>query len=233
MKDKLSTEDLHQYHYFTNNLSQISYHSCYSIFYDEEYGMETYEEIVKRLLKKSVEALSESEKRVLKYITDKEILSHNTHEEFSKELTFGEKVADKVASFGGSWPFIGIFALILILWIGGNTMMLLAFHKKPFDPYPFILLNLFLSMLAAIQAPVIMMSQNRQSAHDRIDAKHDYEVNLKAELEIMTLHQKLDELREQKWAELIELQQQQIKMLSDINTIFQRKSETEKGSANA
>ena len=184
--------------------------------------METYEEIVKRLLKKGEVALGETEKHILQHINDKKPISRNIHTEFTDTLTFGERIADKVAAFGGSWPFIGIFALILVLWIGGNVLMLVAFHKKPFDPFPFILLNLFLSMLAAIQAPVIMMSQNRQSAHDRIDAQHDYEVNLKAELEIMTLHQKLDELRDQKWSELIEIQTQQIAMLKAISLLLEK-----------
>jgi uncharacterized membrane protein len=178
--------------------------------------METYEEIVKRLLKKGEAALGETEKHVLQHLKEKQPISRNTHQEWSEKLTFGQKVADKVASFGGSWPFIGIFALFLFIWVGGNVALLIIFHKKPFDPFPYILLNLFLSMLAAIQAPVIMMSQNRQSAHDRIVAQHDYEVNLKAELEIMALHQKLDELREQQWAGLIALQKQQMDLLDSI-----------------
>jgi uncharacterized membrane protein len=185
--------------------------------------METYEEIVKRILEDGKEVLGEREKHILQHLKEKEPISRNVMDEYSDKLTFGQRVADKVASFGGSWPFIGIFALILILWIGGNIFMLLALHKKPFDPYPFILLNLFLSMLAAIQAPVIMMSQNRQSAHDRIAAEHDYEVNLKAELEIMNLHQKLDELREQKWAELVAMQTQQMEMLKSISTLVEKK----------
>ena len=185
--------------------------------------METYEEIVKRLLKKGEEALGETEKHILQHLAEKEPISRNTHEEFTDKLTFGQKVADKVASFGGSWPFIGIFALFLFTWIGGNVALLFFFHKKPIDPFPYILLNLFLSMLAAIQAPVIMMSQNRQSAHDRLDAQHDYEVNLKAEIEIMALHQKLDELREKQWQDLIQLQQEQILLLNSINKLVETK----------
>lgn len=179
--------------------------------------MQNYKEIALKLLKKSEEALTATEKRVLERLIEQKSISRNTHQEFTEKLTFGQKVADKVASFGGSWPFIGIFALILALWIGVNVAMLMAFHKKPFDPYPFILLNLFLSMLAAIQAPVIMMSQNRHAAQDRLAAEHDYEINLKAELEIMTLHHKLDELREQQWKQLIELQKQQIDLLESLN----------------
>ena len=140
-------------------------------------------------------------------------VSRNINLEIDDERTIGEKVADKVASFGGSWTFIIIFGGILTFWVILNSFILLT---KAFDPYPYILLNLFLSMIAAIQAPIIMMSQNRQSAHDRLDAAHDYEVNLKAELEIRNLHEKLDELREQKWAELVEMQQKQIALLEKL-----------------
>jgi uncharacterized membrane protein len=124
--------------------------------------------------------------------------------------TLGQRVADKVASFGGSWPFIFIAVAAIGGWILINS------SKAGFDPFPFILLNLILSCLAALQAPIIMMSQNRQAARDRLDAQHDYEVNLKAELEIVSLHTKLDEIRDQKWVELIELQQRQIEMLTKL-----------------
>ena len=125
--------------------------------------------------------------------------------------TFGERVADRVAAFGGSWPFILLAVSAIGIWLSINLAM-----RKAFDPYPFILLNLVLSCLAALQAPIIMMSQNRQSAHDRLDAKHDYEVNVKAELEILALHTKLDEIRDQKWLELIKLQEQQLALLARI-----------------
>jgi uncharacterized membrane protein len=127
----------------------------------------------------------------------------------------GEKVADRGATFGGSWMFIFIFGGVLLSWIILNSLML---ANRAFDPYPYILLNLFLSMLAAIQAPIIMMSQNRQAAKDRETAKHDYEVNLKSELEIRRLHEKMDELREDKWIELIKLQQEQINLLEELAT---------------
>ena len=117
--------------------------------------------------------------------------------------------------FGGSWTFIIIFAAILLSWVVLNSFVL-ARHGKAFDVYPYILLNLFLSMLAAVQAPVILMSQNRQGVKDRMDAAHDYEVNLKAELEILSLHEKLDELREMKWTELIGMQQEQIGLLTQL-----------------
>jgi uncharacterized membrane protein len=177
--------------------------------------METYQEIIARLLRKEVDKLSDSEKHVLKHLSENEPISQNTHTEFTEQLTFGQRIADKVASFGGSWPFIGLFAAFLIIWVGLNVLLLFA-HKHPFDPFPYILLNLFLSMLAAIQAPVIMMSQNRQSAHDRLDARHDYEVNLKAEVEIVALHQKIDELRVQQWEALLQLQTEQIARLEKI-----------------
>jgi uncharacterized membrane protein len=126
-------------------------------------------------------------------------------------LSFGDRIADRVASFGGSWKFIGIAVAAICVWMLIN----IASHQ-PFDPYPYILLNLVLSCLAALQAPVIMMSQNRQGAHDRLDAQHDYEVNTKAELEIVALHAKLDEIRDQKWTELIRLQERQLVLLAQL-----------------
>jgi uncharacterized membrane protein len=129
-------------------------------------------------------------------------VSRNVNIELQESMTFGQRVADRVAAFGGSWTFIGIFALVMIVWVILNTAALFSQH---FDPYPYILLNLFLSMIAAIQAPVIMMSQNRQAAKDRLQADQDYQVNLKAELEVAQLHRKLDHLyqrMEQHWAKL-------------------------------
>src|SRR5215475_7979643 len=120
-------------------------------------------------------------------------VSRNPNVEEQEGLTFGQRVADKVASFGGSWPFIILFGVIMVVWVTLNSTALLSRH---FDPYPYILLNLFLSMVAAIQAPVIMMSQNRQAAKDRLQADQDYQVNLKAELEVAQLHRKLDHLCE-------------------------------------
>ena len=129
-------------------------------------------------------------------------VSRNVNVEQAERMSLGERVADKVASFGGSWTFIGIFGAIMMVWVVLNTAAFLARH---FDPYPYILLNLFLSMIAAIQAPVIMMSQNRQAAKDRLQADQDYQVNLKAELEVAHLHRKLDHLYERleaHWARL-------------------------------
>lgn len=137
--------------------------------------------------------------------TDELLRTHvarNVNVELQEQMTFGERVADRVATFGGSWTFIIIFAVIMIVWVILNTAALLYRH---FDPYPYILLNLFLSMIAAIQAPVIMMSQNRQSAKDRLQADQDYQVNLKAELEVAHLHRKLDHLHqrlEEHWDKL-------------------------------
>lgn len=142
-------------------------------------------------------------------------LTRDINREFDNQLTLGQRVADKVAAFGGSWTFIILFASILVSWIVLNSVILARQHAA-FDPYPYILLNLFLSMTAAVQAPVIMMSQNRQAAKDRLDAAHDYEINLKAEMEINTLQEKLDELREQRWAELVAMQQEQIHLLQQL-----------------
>ena len=157
----------------------------------------------------------ESEQRVIERLGQRLHISRNTNQEFADTLTFGERVADRVAIFGGSWKFILIFITLLLVWIGLNTVVLMRV-VTPFDPYPYIFLNLILSMLAALQAPFIMMSQNRHAAKDRIAAGHDYEVNLKAELEILALHQKIDTLREQQWMELLDMQQQQIKLLSKL-----------------
>src|SRR5262249_26211538 len=130
---------------------------------------------------------------------------------FEEGMTFGERVADQVAQFGGSWTFIGSFLLFMVLWMIVNGQL-----KRPFDPYPFILLNLCLSCLAALQAPVIMMSQNRQATKDRLMATNDYEVNLRSELGIHSLHTRFDELRERDWAELVQMQQRQIDLLEGI-----------------
>lgn len=161
------------------------------------------------------DSLPEGERKIVRHFAERSRVSHDINREFETRMTFGQRVADKVASFGGSWTFILIFGAILLFWVMLNSF-LLARRGETFDPYPYILLNLFLSMLAALQAPVIMMSQNRQAAKDRLDAAHDYEVNLKAELEILSLHEKLDELRESKWTELVSMQQEQIKLLTKL-----------------
>jgi uncharacterized membrane protein len=153
-----------------------------------------------------------SKDMVAKHIADRQPISRNIHE-LDDEPTFGETAADAVARFGGSWTFIGLFALVLLAWVGLNSyLLLLRDGHKPFDPYPYILLNLFLSMLASIQAPVILMSQNRQGEKDRLTSQNDYEVNLKAELEIMALHEKMDAFKVQ----LMELQHEQLRVLNAL-----------------
>jgi uncharacterized membrane protein len=152
----------------------------------------TVEDLAQRWLSRRPEGLSGSEHRVLESSVTRRTIARDTGQDYGTRLTFGQRLADAVARFGGSWPFILWFAAFLLAWTVGNTWLL---GREAFDPYPFIFLNLLLSMLAAIQAPVIMMSQNRQAQRDRVVAAHDYEVNLKAEIEIMALHEKLDELR--------------------------------------
>ena len=141
------------------------------------------------------------------------MLTQNLNDEADETMTFGQRLADRVASFGGSWPFILMFAGVLIVWITINSVSLFS---KPFDPFPFILLNLVLSCLAAIQAPIIMMSQNRQNEKDRLKAYNDYRVNLKAELEIRHLHSKIDLLLTHQWQRLLEIQQVQTDLLEEI-----------------
>ena len=150
---------------------------------------------------------------VMNAIQNNAILSENIQDEIESELTFGEKIADQVAAFGGSWTFIICFGIFILVWISINTYVYL---NKGFDPYPFILLNLILSCLAALQAPVIMMSQNRQEEKDRVRAKKDYMINLKSELEVRMLHDKLDHLIQHQQHELIEIQKVQIEMMNDI-----------------
>jgi len=157
----------------------------------------------------------ESEQRVIDRVKRRLHISHNASDAFESHMTFGENLADRIASFGGSWTFILLFLSLLGGWVVSNSFLLTRIGR-PFDPYPFIFLNLVLSMIAALQAPVIMMSQNRQAAKDRVAAAHDYEVNLKAELEILGLHAKVDMLREQQWLELVEMQQRQIELLTTL-----------------
>jgi uncharacterized membrane protein len=172
-------------------------------------------ELAERWLRKKSAELTESERQVLRHVAERKQITRHVGKALDDQQTMGQRVADRVASFGGSWPFIFIFGAVLFTWIFLNSMILLT-GRRPFDPYPYILLNLVLSMLAAIQAPVIMMSQNRQGVKDRIQANHDYEINLKAEVEIMSLAEKLDDLRERRWADLIAIQEHQIKLLKEL-----------------
>ena len=170
-------------------------------------------EYLQKLLVDEKGELSHLEKDVINKLTEYESISANIEKEFISELTFGQRLSDHFATFGGSWKFIIIFSLIILLWISINAFILLT---KPFDPYPFILLNLLLSCLAAIQAPIIMMSQNRQESRDRNRAEQDYKINLKSELELRQLHQKVDHLLIQQWERMTEIQEMQLEMLEEI-----------------
>ncbi|MGX1307134.1 putative membrane protein [Amorphus suaedae] len=170
--------------------------------------------LAERLLQRGYEDLPDREKRVLRQVAKRVAISQNVNERFSEKLTFGQWLADRVAAFGGSWSFIILFFVVLMLWVVLNTVWLSA--SEVFDPYPFVFLNLVLSMLAAIQAPVIMMSQNRQAQKDRLAATYDYEVNLKAEVEIMNLHEKLDDVRMRQLETLLRLQGEQMQCLNDL-----------------
>ncbi len=171
------------------------------------------EKYISEYMSGQIEELTEMQKTVLTSLTEKSILAEKIDNEKTQILTFGQRIADKVATFGGSWTFIISFGIFIFIWILLNIFWLL---NKGFDPYPFILLNLILSCLAALQAPVIMMSQNRQEEKDRERAKKDYMINLKSELEIRTLHEKIDHLMIHQQQELLEIQKVQIEMLSDI-----------------
>ncbi len=158
--------------------------------------------------------LTSLDQEVLESLRQHDLLSTNIQDEFDKGRTFGERIADSLATFGGSWPFLICFGIFLTAWIIMNSAVL---YWRPVDPYPFILLNLMLSCLAAVQAPIIMMSQNRLEAKDRLRSEHDYQVNLKAELEIRHLHEKLDHLLSHQWERLVEIQQIQLEMLSQMS----------------
>lgn len=180
------------------------------------------EQYIADYLVKEVGELGELENTVLNSLTTKTTLVDKLDGDDKNELTFGERVADKVATFGGSWTFIITFVFFLLLWIAVNIFWL---ANKGFDPYPFILLNLILSCVAALQAPVIMMSQNRQEDKDRERAKKDYMINLKSELEIRILHEKVDHLIMHQQQELLEVQKIQIEMMKDIMDRVDKKIE--------
>jgi uncharacterized membrane protein len=167
---------------------------------------------VHSLLESEKGELTELEKEVLESMRQQEILSADIDSEFEQEWNFGERLADRIASFGGSWSFLIIFAILMSLWIVMNSLVL---YWQPVDPFPYILLNLVLSCLASVQAPIIMMSQNRQEAKDRIRARHDYQVNLKAELEIRHLHEKMDHLLTKQWERLVQIQEIQMELIGE------------------
>ncbi len=172
-------------------------------------------EVASKLLGVPFETLDEQAQRVAEHVAEGRHIARNVTDDYDEGTTFGQRAADVVASFGGSWTFVGLFAGVMVVWVGLNAFLLAA-RGRTFDPFPYILLNLFLSMLAAIQAPVILMSQNRHSERDRLNAEHDYEVNLKAELDIMLLHEKLDLLREKQWGELLAIQKEQLELLATL-----------------
>ena len=170
-------------------------------------------EFVRAEMEKDRREITALEEEVMHSLHDGALVADNTNREFESSLTLGERIADKVAQFGGSWRFIIVFFGTMIGWIIVNSILLL---QSPFDPFPYILLNLGLSMLAAVQAPVILMSQNRQEDRDRLRAENDYQVNLKAELEIRAISEKLDQLIHQQWSHLLEIQQIQMEMIEDL-----------------
>jgi len=167
---------------------------------------------VEALLERERGELNDLDRQVIESLQSGELVSQNPDDEIGEAATFGERMADHVATFGGSWTFIISFTATLMVWIVVNAIGLMV---QPFDPYPFILLNLVLSSLAALQAPIIMMSQRRQETKDRMRAENDYRVNLKAELEIRQLHEKMDHQLAQQWDKLAEMQQIQIELLEE------------------
>ena len=180
------------------------------------------EKYLRALLERERLAISELEGTVLTSLTNETTLADKLEFEDDTDISFGQKLADKVAVFGGSWSFILLFVAFLLLWIVTNVFVLIT---KPFDPYPFIFLNLILSFIAALQAPVIMMSQNRQEEKDRARAKKDYMINLKAELEIRMLHEKIDHLILHQQQDLLEIQNIQVDMLKDVLNKFEKNTD--------
>jgi uncharacterized membrane protein len=172
-------------------------------------------QLARQLLDSGVTKLSEREQRVILHIAKRLHVARDVNSVLEERQTFGERLADRVAQLGGSWVFIIIFTGLLISWVVVNTVVLARFGGG-FDPYPYIFLNLILSMVAALQAPVILMSQNRQAARDRVAASLDYEINLKAEVEIMALHDKLDRIRVEHLEGLLLRQVQQIDGLNNL-----------------
>jgi len=169
---------------------------------------------VREVLQDEIGELSALDQEVIESLHEHEILSSDIERQFEKKLTFGERLSDRIAEFGGSWKFLISFGAVIFVWIAANVVLLAT---RAFDPYPFILLNLILSCLAAVQAPVIMMSQNRAEARDRLRAENDYKINLKAELEIRHLHEKIDHLLRKQYNRLFEIQQIQIELLEEIS----------------
>jgi len=170
-------------------------------------------EYIEDVLEEERGTLTRLEQEFVESLAERELLSKNINIEFERDLSFGERLADKVAEIGGSWGFILAFSAVVAMWVILNSIALLKSH---FDPYPYILLNLVLSCLAAVQAPIIMMSQNRQDAKDRLRSEYDYKVNLKAELERRHLNERIDLLLRHQWQRLLEIQQIQIDILEEF-----------------
>ncbi|MDY0212846.1 MAG: DUF1003 domain-containing protein [Desulfuromonadaceae bacterium] len=168
---------------------------------------------VQQLLHEEKGEITSLEQEVIENLREQEVLSKNPDTEYAANLTFGQRMADLFADRIGSWGFILFFSGALILWLLFNTISL---FRQPFDPYPYILLNLVLSCIAALQAPIIMMSQGRQEDRDRLHAQRDYQINLKAELEIHYLHQKVDHLLSHQWERLVEIQEIQMELINEI-----------------
>jgi uncharacterized membrane protein len=166
---------------------------------------------VGELLRSERGELTNLEQEVVRSLAEHEMVAENTEAEFEVKRTFGERLSDHLANFGGSWSFLIIFAAVLCVWMAFNVIAV----RDQFDAYPFILLNLVLSCLAAVQAPIIMMSQKRQEAKDRLRSENDYRVNLKAELEIRHLHEKIDHILTRQWERLAEIQQIQLEMMQE------------------
>jgi uncharacterized membrane protein len=172
-------------------------------------------QLAQQLRESGFDQFSERERRLLTQIAIRRHVTRNVNHELQQEQTFGDRWADRVAGFGGSWTFIALFLGSLLVWVVLNTVVL-ARSNEAFDPYPYIFLNLILSMVAAVQAPVILMSQNRQAARDRIAASLDYEINLKAEIEIMALHEKLDRILIDNLEQIARAQQEQLQRLTEL-----------------
>lgn len=170
-------------------------------------------EYVQSVIEDDKGELTSLEEQVVNSMKEQDLISRNLNLEYDKKLTLGQRMADRIADFGGSWRFISIFGGVIILWMLINSI---HYFMRPFDPYPYIFLNLVLSCLAAVQAPIIMMSQNRQEERDRMHAEHDYRINLKAELEIRNLHEKLDHLLMNQWQRLLEIQEIQTELIEEI-----------------
>ena len=168
---------------------------------------------MEQLVKKEVGEITELEAQVLERLKSNKFISDNLEPDMESEATIGEKLSDKIAEFGGSWRFIIFFVCVMIVWM---TLNAVVYHEKGFDPYPFILLNLVLSCLAALQAPIIMMSQNRQNDKDRTRSEHDYQVNLAAELQIRLLHDKIDHMMLNQHKQIVEIQEIQMELLQEL-----------------